>query len=235
MKKVFSLLAVLALVCMASSAWAAVSLTKASIANFSSQGEITLNFTFKAISDDSTKDNIEWDVEHIALKQENPSWTTATVYAEISATITKANGAIYMYQNNTDSNSVYKSTAPRTESDGTKHSGMVNKVTQGGEYRGFVPMVYQITATKETPNFGSNPTNVSGTRYFSDQADSTYVANGDYITIANVGGLVDGYNANGTLRNIGNSGYMYFGGLFKNIYGGDEWGTDRIKIVSSAE
>ncbi len=241
MKKVFSLLAVLALVCMATSAWADVSIQKSSVADFSTQGEISLNFVLKYIDTNNTDtpSGIEWNVSAIPLNQAAEAWTTSTVYAEISATVTKANGAIYMYQNNTDNNSVYKSTAPRHDGSKTVYSGLVNTTTKGGDYRGFVPLAYQITKTKATgtPSFGTSASSLAlqDSRFFKDHADSDFSTSTNYITIANLGGLVGGTTET-DCYNIGSTtGYMYFGGWFDNIYGGDVWGTDRIKIVSTIE
>lgn len=240
MKKVFSLLAVLALVCMATSAWATdtviTALTKTSVADFSQQGAVTLELSLFKVSDDSAVSTIDWDVANIPLNQATENWTTSTVYATLNATVTKNNGAIYMYQNNKAAGT-YHAEYPRHEGNPSKekYSGLVNKATQGGDDRGFIPLVYQITATKAAPSFGTTPTSVTGTRYFTDQGDDEFDI--VYSTIANNGGLVDGYLSDGTtLRNIGsNTGYMYFGGKFSNVRGGDIYGTSTIQFVSHVE
>lgn len=237
MKKFISLLAVLALVTVVSStSFAAVDLTTQSVADFSGQGQITLTFVLKKISDNSEVSSIQWDIASIPLKTVTENYTTSTVYAELSSNVTKANGAIYMYQNN-KADGTYKANTGRTDGAKTVYNGMVNTATHGGEVRGFLPMVYQITTTKATPTFGANPQSVEGTRYFNDQDDTGFASNMNYVTIANVGGLVKGINNDGCYNfpNGETSGYMYFGAQFSNIYGGDVWGTDKIKIVSSAE
>ena len=177
----------------------------------------------------------------IPLGIDATDWTTSTVYAVISATVTKANNAVYMYQDNKNPSNTYVAVSSRTEEDADHnsigvYSGMVNKTTQGGDYRGYVPMVFCSTTTKSTPNFGTNPESVAGTRYFIDKSNTNFATQTNYITIANTGGLVGGVTSGGDCYNIGsNTGYMYFGGLFKNILGGDDWGTDSIKIVSTIE
>ncbi len=240
MKKVFSLLAVLAVtVFMASSVWAAVSITKASIADFSTSGEVSLEFTLKAISNGASKDNIEWDIANIPLNQVTTQWTTSTVYAELTATVTQAGGAIYMYQKNT-AEGTYQATTPRHDGTKTLYSGMVNIATKGGDNKGFIPMAYQIAVGQDSPvapDFGTNPEGLEGARYFKDYADSDFSTSTNYVTIANLGGLVKGINDDGCygFDTPTFSGNMYFGGLFSNVYGGETYGTDKIKIVSSIE
>jgi hypothetical protein len=241
MKRLFNLVAVLAVtVLLNSSAFAAVSLVRSAVANFSSVGEISFSLDLKYIADDSDASVIDWDVANIPLTVEATNWTTSTVYAVLSATVTTVGSAVYMYQDNVKS-TVYKSTAPRGAYDGTirkgdVYSGMVNKATQGGDYRGYVPMVFTSTTTKTTPSYGTDPEDVAGTRYFIDKSDYNFAAQTNYITVANTGGLVGGVTAEGPCWNMGsNTGYMYFGGKFDNILGGDEYGTDQIKVVSMIE
>ena len=239
MKKFFSLLAVLAVtVFMGSTVFAApktIGSVVSSIANFSGAGEVSFSMDLKKISDDTSVDSIQWDVANIPLGVDATDWTTSTVYAVISATVTKANNAVYMYQDNKNGTS-YVAVSSRTESGKGIYSGMVNKATQGGDYRGYIPMVFCSTTTKSTPNFGTEPEDVAGTRYFIDKSNTDFADQTNYITIANTGGLVGGVTSGGDCFNIGsNTGYMYFGGLFKNILGGDDWGTDSINIVSTIE
>lgn len=241
MKKLFSLVAVLAVtVLFSSSAFAAISITKSAVADFSSSGEVAFSMDLKYIADDSAASVIDWDVANIPLNVTATNWTTSTVYAVISATVTTVGSTIYMYQDNVNG-TVYKSTAARGAYDGSTrlgdvYSGMVNKDTKGGDYRGYVPMVFTSTTTKATPNYGSNPESVAGTRYFIDHSDYNFAQQTNYITLANNGGLVGGVDAGGACFNIGaNQGYMYFGGKFDNILGGDVYGTDKIKIVETIE
>ena len=244
MKKLFSLVAVLAVtVLFSSSAFAAVNLRRSAIANFSSAGEVSFSLDLKYIADDSDATVIDWDVANIPLNVDATEWTTSTVYAVLSSTVTKAGSAVYMYQDNANSTD-YKAVDGRTENGYKIYSGMVNQQTQGGEYRGYIPLVFCSTTTKfstaTTPNFGTNPENIGGTRYFVDKSNENWglpAANTtNYVTIANTGGLVGGVDAGGACWNVGsNTGYMYFGGLFKNILGGDVYGTDQIKVVETVE
>ena len=241
MKKLFNLVAVLAVtVLLNSSAFAAVSLTRSAVASFSSVGEVSFSLDLKYIADDTAASVIDWDVANIPLSVEATNWTTSTVYAVHSATVTTVGSAVYMYQDNKNS-TVYKSTAPRGDYRGATrlgdvYSGMVNQATQGGDYRGYVPMVFTSTTTKATPSYGTNPENVAGTRYFIDKSNYNFADQTNYITVANTGGLVGGVDAVGACFNIGaNQGYMYFGGKFDNILGGDVYGTDTIKIVETIE
>ncbi len=244
MKKVFSLLAVLAVtVFMASSVWALTSTTVTSVANFSSAGTVEFTFELKNVDGDGTATAINWPISSIPLNVTNTAWTTATTYAVIGATVTKSNGAIYMYQDNKNDQSAYQATSPRVEGDNDIYSGLVNVATHGGsmDIRGYVPMCYQLTTTKTAPSFGTNPEGVTGGRYFIDKGNTNFASQTNYITIANAGGLVGGVTApsqGGACYNLdGNpmSGYMYFGGLFQKVLGGDTFGTDQIKIVTEIQ
>jgi len=242
MKKLLGLVLVLAItVFVSSSVFAAVDKTYKAVAVFSSSfGEISFDMVLKYIDGDAAADAIDWDVENIPLNVTATNWTTSTVYGVVTTTVTTVGGAVYMYQDNVNG-TVYKSTAPRGAYDGTTrlgdvYSGMVNKELQGGDYRGYIPMVYYSTTTKSTPNFGENPEDVAGTRYFIDHSDYNFADQTNYITVANTGGLVGGVDAEGKCWNVGSqTGYMYFGGLFSNILAGDDYGTDKIRVVSTIE
>ncbi len=236
MKKILSFAAVLAVtVLFSSSVFAAVNIKKSAVADFSSSGEVSFSIDLKYIADDSAASVIDWDIANIPLNVDATNWTTSTVYAVVSATVTTVGNAIYMYQDNKNGTE-YVAVSSRTEGTNGIYSGMVNKETKGGDYRGYVPLVFNSTTTKATPSFGTNPEDVAGTRYFIDKSNTNFADQTNYITIANNGGLVGGVDAGGACYNIGsNTGYMYFGGLFKNILGGDVYGTDTIKIVETIE
>ena len=240
MKKLFCLVSVLAAaIFVSSSVFAAVNKTYKSVAIFSG-GEISFDMVLKFIDGDTDADSIAWDVENIPLNVTATNWTTSTVYGVITSTITTGGSAIYMYQNNKNGTD-YIAVSSRTAWDGeielgAVYSGMVNKETKGGDYRGYIPMVYYSTTTKAAPVFGENPEDIAGTRYFIDKSDYNFAAQTNYITVANNGGIVGGVDGSGACWNIGsNTGYMYFGGLFSNVLGGDDYGTDKIKVVSTIE
>ena len=242
MKKIVGLFLVLAITAfVSSSVFAAVDKTYKAVAVFSSSvGEVSFDMVLKYIDGDASASAIDWDVENIPLNVTATNWTTSTVYGIVTSTVTTVGGAVYMYQDNKNGTD-YIAVSSRTAWDGTTelgavYSGMVNKDLQGGDYRGYIPMVYYSTTTKATPNFGEDPETVPGTKYFIDKSDYNFAQQTNYITVANTGGLVGGVDANGNCWNIGSStGYMYFGGLFSNVLAGDDYGTDKIRVVSTIE
>ena len=245
---------VLALACvfmLGSSAWSVAPITTlTSIADFSSrQGTVNVTINLKAISGGAQKDNIEWNVASIPIGREATTWTTSTVYAQITSDVTEAGGIVYIYQDNKNSTE-YKATTGRDNYDGdvktgTVFSGMVNKET--GEAS--IPMVFCSTTTTATPNFGTDPETVVGTRYFIDRgnlkADGTTSdfdtdTNKYYMQLANTKGLVGGVTADntGTVNgtwSYGTEGRLYFGALFTNVLAGSTYGTDKIYVKTVIE
>ena len=223
------------------------------VADFSDMGEDKLTITFKNISDDSDlgEEVINWKVQDIRLGQSSPQWIWATSYAVIKATVTDPTVSYYLYQKNTES-TVYKSTVPRTNADGsTVYSGLVNKESQGGEHRGYVPLSYLFTINKLSssdlqqeydPEAMTPDTAEKVARYFTDQADSNFNIEYTIIACANSGGIVfypydeSGYNpwAPQPVQNS-KTAYMYFGGNFMNINRKDVFGTDQIYIIKVVE
>lgn len=245
---------VLALACvfmLSGSAWSVTPLkTLTSIADFrNQQGDVSVTINLKAISGGETKQNIEWNVSSIPLGREATTWTTSTVYAEIESTVTQAGGKIYIYQDNKNSTN-YKATTGRDNYDGdvktgTVFSGMVNKET--GEAS--IPMVFCSTTTTTAPNFGANPEELTGTRYFIDRGnldgsgnpDFNTTTNGFYMQLANTKGLVGGVTADEQTKEVngtweyGTSGRLYFGALFSYVLAGATYGTDKIYVKTVIE
>jgi hypothetical protein len=138
---------------------------------------------------------------------------------------------------------------------------MVNKVTKGGEYAGFVPLSFLFTSAKLSSSDLKkqyDPETMTDTgdkvaRYFTDEADYTeYYSNGEvirtetnfkkeYSILARFGGPVFGvYDEQGQYAPwrpalTDNTAYMYFGGNFMNIGRGDAFATDQIVIEKVVE
>ncbi|MFA7073924.1 MAG: hypothetical protein WC234_01905 [Endomicrobiaceae bacterium] len=250
MKKVLSLLVVMAcMVFFSSMAFASTDTVKTinASANFASSGEVYISFDLKNLADDSTATAITWDPTAVTLNSGTETWKTAQQYAVMVASVTKTSGAVYMYQDNKSNSADYVATNPRTNQDGTKaFSGLVRKGSGGGERegtRGYVPLSYTMSASKLSSSYEYVVS--SGTaRYFSDKSDlksdgSTSNLNTAYITIANINGFVAGVTGEtGTYALSGvtdDTAYMYFGGGFRDIQGGDIYQTENILILTFQE
>ncbi len=253
------------------------------VADFSGKGSVEFSFDLKDITTESSTEKINWDPRVINIAQKDAQWVWSTSYAIVRAAITMDNVNFYMYQKNTDSSSVYQSTWSRTVAvyyeqgytptgDDSKdrvhrssatfsYSGMVNKVTKGGEYAGFVPLSFLFTSAKLSSSDLKkqyDPETMTDTgdkvaRYFTDEADYTeYYSNGEvirtetnfkkeYSILARFGGPVFGvYDEHGQYAPwrpdlTDNTAYMYFGGNFMNIGRGDAFATDQIVIEKVVE
>jgi hypothetical protein len=215
-------------------------------ANFASSGEVYISFDLKNLADDSNATSIAWNASDITLNSGTETWKTAQQYAVMIASVTKTNGAIYIYQDNKTNSTDYVATNPRTNKDGTKaFSGLVRKGSGGGEIegsRGYVPLSYTMSATKSSPVTYDPEATLA--RYITDISDtkadgSTSSFNTAYVTIANINGYVanvTGPTGTYALTGVtGDTAYMYFGGGFTNIQGGDIYQTENILVLTFQE
>ncbi|MBO7611475.1 MAG: hypothetical protein J6T23_04605 [Elusimicrobia bacterium] len=257
MKKIFGLFLISSLLFFSSNIVCAAVISSGTVgtvdvvADFSNMGSVDISFELKNISDDESTETINWKVQDISLGKSTPQWVWSTSYAVIKATVTDPTISYYLYQKNTES-TVYKSTTPRTNADGsTVYSGLVNKELQGGEHRGYVPLSYLFTINKLSssdlqqeydPDVMTPVTGEKVARYFTDQADSNFNVEYTIIACANTGGIVfypydeSGYNpwAPNAVQQS-KTAYMYFGGNFMNINRKDVFGTDQIYIIKVVE
>lgn len=231
MKKVFSLLAVLALV--SSSAFAApfTSTTKTAIAEFGSAGEVSFDvkvYDFSANQDYITgytgeeATQISFDVSNVQFgPQTEAKWAPGTSFARITTNLTvQPAGHVSMYTTNSTATGDYKANAPRYEG-GTgdaakRYNGLVRKGNSGKD-GDFAPIkILCKTATKANTSFkAAYPTEddfanqYDGARYLLDSADGNFSASdetGVYIGKSGAnGGMWIGY---------GNEG----GGVYNNWY-----------------
>ena len=132
-----------------------------------------------------------------------------------------------------------------------------NESAKNGNYRCYIPIAYSLVS-QSSPTITFNGTPVSdsetmknrGDRFLVDAGDSTYPADSgskkgyelyaaSYAKIASIVGPVFGYDNAGWEYTGGevanNTAYMYFFGNFKNIIGGDVYGTDQLHIVQVTE
>lgn len=228
------------------------------VADFRNSAIDELTIEFFNISDDSKLESnqINWKIQDIQFPKKDLSdqWKWSTTYAVIKATVTDPTVSYYLYQKNTES-TVYKSTAPRINEDPETHeqytvyNGLVNKDLQGGDYGGYIPLNYLITANKLSSSDLQktyDPDVLTGdkaSRYFIDKADSNFDAKYTIIACANSGGIAlypydeGGYNP-WSPESIQESktAYIYFGGDFITLLRDyPDFGTDQIYIEKVIE
>ena len=167
-------------------------------------------FSFKLYdtSTDVSTTTINWDKTKI--KPGEDKWVWSTTYAKVRTENVPSNVVYYIYQDNIKG-SIYTATNFRTEEDGGKiyhrYNGLVNKDTQGGEDKGFLPLNYVLVSSKlDSSNFEKdyNPEiSIGGdvapdgldrsARYFMDKSDvymkgeeevSNFTENKGYCAIA---------------------------------------------------
>ena len=252
MKKFFSL--VVAALFVSSSAFAATNFTAS--ADFSSiSGSVTFDVALKTVANNASASNISWNVDanYVGNTTAN-NWKPANVYAEMTKTITKAGGAVYLYQNNktTDGTADYRATDPRFNAGDVKvYSGLVKAGSGGGAGGdGYVVMSFKPSVTKLTSSqlasFNLQPEkegvvdptedNPQGkdyvAKFFSDQSDDGFssATSLTYRTIADENGYVGLENTKTV-----STAYMYFGGNFVNVMGGTKYGSNHIIFKTSVE
>ena len=249
MKKVFSLLAVLALVCMAGTVFAAdptIEATHTAIASFTG-GELSFSadlYNWNSTYTGSTATNITWSQTGIPLGSSDTKFKCADVYALIKSTITVANGKVWAYQDNRNNTSPYVATSSRTATDkgvtNYLYSGLI-KANSGGGNNNVAPLeAYYKKLSEAKTQITTLPTEFPsgdyayGIYWFKDVGDSNYVAKDDYMLVATSAGNYTGTNEDG--RNyVKEDVVMFFGAYFTNVLSGESYGTTTIKFVSEVE
>jgi len=188
----------------------------------------------------STGSSLTWSTGDITLNSSTVQWKQATAYIQMTKTITKSSGKVYFYEDNSaaagaSGDAKYVATSSKTAGGGVfTYNGLVKGGTGGGE-TGYLPTSFKIsTYTLTTPQMDPEATQHYGTRYITDAKDSNFAKNG-YSMVANAGGFVEDVDAGGNPNNIEGSatvstGYMYIGAGFKNVMGGDSFGSNHIKF-----
>lgn len=248
MKKFFSLLAVLALVGMASSAvWAAptTEATHTALASFSG-GTIAFSadlYNWNSTYTGTTATNITFDTTGITLGSSTEQFKCASVYALIQSTITAANGKVWVYQDNqNNSDDKYKVASDKPRHDGTKtlFSGLVKANSSGGDGN-FAPLeAYYKKLSEAKTDITTLPTSFPSGEYaygiywFVDVHDSTYVPKDSYMLVSTAAGNYVG-TADGVRHYVNEPVVMFFGAYFTNVLGGDSYGTNSITFISEVE
>ncbi len=236
MKKFF-VLAVAML--MAGSVFAATTVKKSIVATAAFEGEATFTFVLKNIATGAVSETLNWTSADAFNMGSTTTWVRADEYAVVAATVTKAGYAVYM---NTDNKAANPSLEPNNAG---SYGGLVNQGQDGGEYRGYVPVLFSYVPQEDdsiTFNGSDVVTAERSDRYLSDvstQGDNPYSKN--YTTIAALNGPTfftktttgaDVQYPSNLVQN--NTAYMYFFGGFKDIIGGDTY-TTTINVIEEVE
>lgn len=245
MKKVVSFLAVAAVVVMMSSAVFAVTFsTNTALASFEDAGSVEFSAQLYKFTGAATQysapeavDAITWDVSDVTLNSDEAQWKTSQVYCLIKSTITTAGGRVVIYQDNTNNDDDYKVTVTTA----TKKNGLVKKGSGGGNENMLDLQYMSVKFSSATtycvtsqPNFERTEAggwkDPYGSRGFKDLSEISSPEDLDYVTIAKSNGIWDG----DAWFNKGDN-VLFFATTFKNILGGDSYGTQTIKFSTEVE
>ena len=261
MKKVFSLLAVLAVtVLMASRVWAALPTAQKAYANFGAE-ELSVNlelytwqpnkhYTFGTGGDyTETTDKILFTLKDVNIGSADVSYSSGTVFARISSNLKKQrpNTTIYMYTKSTFTATAgdYEAKNPREEEGNTLYSGLVRTTNStaylDGDYAP-IEMTFKKISDESIAD-GSYISTMSdkgdqyGEKYLVDHADSNF-GDGAYAIIGisgSNGGIWTGTGEGEAQHYTDEDVIVFFGAKFNNVFAGDVFGNDSINIVTSAE
>ena len=248
MKKFVSFLAVLALLCMAGTVFAANPTTEAThtaIASFSG-GAISFSadlYNWNSTYTGTTATSITFDTDGFTLGSSTPVFKCATVYALIQSNITASTGKVWVFQDNkNNSDSKYVATTGRPDGSNFLVSGLVKANSNGTKTEHFAPLkAYYKKLSEAKTGITTLPTQFPpdgvgdyGVYNFVDKGDSNYVAKNEYTLIATGDGNYVGTNQYG--RNyVKEDVVMFFGATFTNVLGGDSYGTNSITFLSEIE
>lgn len=169
MKKVVSFLAVLALLCMAGTVWAAdfSSTTKSALVTFGSAGEVTFDvnvYNWESGTDYKTgytgtglTTALSFDTSDIDFGNDEYQWAPCNQIIKITSnlSIQAAGNKVLMYTNNT-SNATHPATTPRYDGTGAtaaRYNGLV-RTTVSGLDADYAPLkIVSKTATKANDDY----------------------------------------------------------------------------------
>ena len=253
MKKVFSFLAVLAVVLMfSSSAWAVFSSsTTVALATIpAGETEFSVQLydwenTYSAITSTNT---IHWDtLNTLVLSSGTAQFKCANVYALLKSTMTEKNTKILLYTDN-----FHNTKHVAVSSDSTnKGRGLVD--TTGKKYAQLSYMCKKLSAAKASqttlpadswgdPFDGWYPS--WGVRVIYDKSDGEYSETNENAIIASTMGTKSGEERGVWFFGDGNpivNSYttedvvMFFGAQFLNVLGGESYGTESITFEKLVE
>ena len=257
MKKFFSLLAVMALVVMASSSvWAAALAQKAARVTFTAaaiQFDVALYHWGGSGSYETgqaTATQINFVPSDVTLGTVTPSTSTSSDYALITSNLSQqpANTHVYVYTDNVNNSSDFKAKSPSTTADG--YNGLVRKgngdTFVDGDYATVITKCVAVSSANANYNTTNGPRDAvfdydgqsSGDRWLADKSTTGFNSQANVIGKGGVGG--------GIYIGAENSSYatnwysteqvvMFFRAIFHSVNGGDEYGTDTIKFNQVVE
>lgn len=243
MKKVFGLLAVLALVSMVSSAvWADPFNTHSAVATITASGTVEFSATLYKFTGQASQysapqstGTISWDTSDVHIATEPGDWKTSQAYCLLKSTITNAGAKVVVYQDNLHNDTAYVA----TNDDGYGHRAGLVKANSGGGYGNFLDFQYYIcelssaTASWVTtqPNFQRQAPD-----YYDPYASRGFFNKGDEgiedskITIATTSGIWHGNSDYSKTDHV-----MFFATTFKNVLSGESYGTQKIIFNTQVE
>lgn len=252
MKKFFSLLAVLALVSMAGTAFAATldntttGLTpKQAFATFEDTGTIEFSadlYVWTGNYDVKTSTNaINWTTTGITLGSSDVQWKNSNAYCLVSSTITTKSGVVYIYTDNKHNASPY--TAATSES--LYFNGLIRADSNGGAPKNFAPIKcwYDRLSHAKTAYTSAQPViNDSSASYptrnlndIGTVAPAGYPFVKEQNVMSNKDGNFVGTAAGPTYEYAAEDVVIFFGAGFTNVLGGDSFGTTSINFSTIAE
>ena len=256
MKKVFSLLAVLAVtVFMASSVYAALPVAQKAYATFAAE-ELSVGFELYAHQDGkeytfgtggnytTTVNDIQFDVSNVAVGTADSSFAKGTVFARVTSNLNKqkAGTTIYMFTKNSTASGNYQAKAGKVDSSGvTTYSGLIRK----GNTATYAPgdhAALEMHFAKVSEAYKTYPTDMSleatdyGDKYMVDKANSDF-GTGAYAIIgtSGVGGGIWVGQESGVQHYVSEDVIVFIGARFDNVSAGDEYGTECINIQTTTE
>lgn len=251
MKKFLSLaVALVATAMLTSSVFAGTTTLKSVTATAAFAGSATFSFNLFKVSDDSAATTIDWTSADAFVMGSTTTWVQADQYAVVAATVTKAGYSVYMNTNNkADKPNLEPNYTEWNEGQGVPgtetYGGLVRAGSTGGAFRGYIPVVFSYSATKNkniTPFDAQGKeivTNAQSDRFLADVSNGGYDQN--YTTIASLNGPTfftkneEGDNVQFPSEDVvNNTAYMYFFGGFKDIIGGDSY-TTKIDVIEVVE
>lgn len=251
MKKVFSLLAVLAVtVFMASSVWAALPVAQKAYANFAAE-DLSVGFELYTHQDgkdytfgeggnyNTTVNDIQFDTSKVLVGTTTASFAPGTVFARVTSNLTKqkASTTLYMFTRNSTTAGDYKA----KYSDNTKYTGLIRKgntTTYAAGDNAPIEMHFAKVSVAPTtyPTSMSQDADAYGDKYLADRAASDFTTDNATIGKSGVTGGIWTGNAAGDVKHYtAEDVIVFFGARFDNVFAGDEYGTECINIVTSAE
>lgn len=257
MKKVFSLLAVLALVSMVSSSvFAAAFATKAARVTFTAaaiQFDVALyrwGGSGSYETGQATATQINFEPGDVTLGSEADSPSISKDYALITSNLNQqpANTHVYVYTDNVNNSTDFKALSPSSAD--TQYNGLVRKGNTitfvDGDYAPIITKCVTVSSANANYNTTNGPRDAvfnntqqwQGDRWLEDKSTTGFDPQKNVIGKGGVGG---GIYVGAEESTYATNWYstekvvMFFKAVFHKVNGGDEYGTDTITFNQVVE